>query len=137
VKFLNSCAIVALAAGALSGAQAAQTSISASLRVTVDGITAAGGNLVIGVYDEATFPLNPDTPLFRQTLTNARGSATAVFNRLPPGTYAIKALQDVNRDGKGEAGEPAAVSNGAAPDNFDAASIVIQPGDNTTALHLH
>jgi uncharacterized protein (DUF2141 family) len=66
-----------------------------------------------------------------------RGSATLVFNRLPPGTYVLKALQDVNRDGRAEAGEPVAVSNGVASGNFEAAAIVLQPGENAATLHLH
>jgi hypothetical protein len=42
----------------------------------------------------------------------------------------------VNRDGRPEPGEPTAISNGASPENFDAASIGIQPGNNATTLHL-
>jgi uncharacterized protein (DUF2141 family) len=111
--------------------------MAASLRVMVDGITPAGGNLVVGLYDEATFPLAPGMPLFSRTVVNVKGTATAVFDRLPPGTYALKLLQDVNRNGRAETGEPIAVSNGAAPENFDAASIVLHPGENTIAVHLH
>jgi uncharacterized protein (DUF2141 family) len=121
----------------LSGAHAAQTPLAASLRVTVDGITPAGGNLIVGIYDEATIALASDAPLFRQSVPNVRGSATLVFNRLPPGTYVLKALQDVNRDGRAEAGEPVAVSNGVASGNFEAAAIVLQPGENAATLHLH
>ena len=122
-------------AAAIPGANAAQTPMAASLRVTVDGITPAGGNLVVSLYDEATFQ-EPAAPLFRQSVANAHGSAVVTFSRLPPGAYAVKALQDVNRDGKPEPGEPAAVSNGAEPDSFDAAAIAIQPGNNATTLHL-
>lgn len=119
-----------------ASSQGAQTSLAASLRVTVDGISPAGGNLIVSVYDEATFALVPGAPLFRQVVDNARNPATVEFSRLPPGTYAIKAFQDVNRDGRAEAGEPAAVSNNAAPGDFDNAAIVVQPGENSAALHL-
>lgn len=118
-------------------ARAAQTSLAASLHVTLDGISLAGGNLIVGVYDEATFALIPDTPLFMQTLANVHGSASVVFNRLPPGSYALKAVQDVNRDGRANPGEPVATSNGAPPGNFDAAAITLQPGENEAVLHLH
>ena len=127
-------AVVLMAAGA--EARAAQTPLGVTLQVTVDGITPAGGNLIIGVYDEATFALAPDVPLFTQTVANAHGSAVVVFNRLPPGTYALKAVQDVNRDGRAGPGEPLAVSNGASPANFDAAAITLQPGENAAVLHL-
>lgn len=122
---------------AVVDARAAQTPLAVILHVTVDGITTAGGNLIIGVYDEATFALAPDMPLFMQTVANAHGSASVVFNRLPPGTYALKAVQDVNRDGRAGSGEPLAISNGAPPANFDAAAITLQPGENTAVLHLH
>ena len=122
---------------AASAVDAAQTAMAARLRVSVDGITSAGGNLIVGLYDEATFPLAPGMPLFSRTIANVKGSETAVFDRLPPGTYAIKVLQDLNRNGRADMGEPAAVSNEAAPENFDAASIVLHPGENAVAVHLH
>ena len=124
-------------ASAISCANAAQTAMTASLRVTVDGITPVGGNLIVSLYDEATFPLAPAMPLFSRTVSNVKGAATAVFDRLPPGTYAVKVVQDLNRDGRAEAGEPSALSNAAAPGNFDAAAIVLHPGENTAAVHLH
>ncbi|HEX5278566.1 MAG TPA: DUF2141 domain-containing protein [Micropepsaceae bacterium] len=120
----------------MTNGRAAQTPLAVSLHVTVDGITPAGGNLIIGVYDEATFTLAQDVPLFVQTVANAHGSATVVFDRLPPGTYALKAVQDVNRDGRASPGEPVAISNGATPANFDAAGITLQPGETTAVLHL-
>lgn len=129
--------IAALVMAVAADARAAQTSLAVRLHVTVDGITPAGGNLIVGVYDEATFALAPDTPLFTQTVANAHGSATVVFDRLPPGTYALKAAQDVNRDGRSSPGEPLAISNGAPPANFDAAAITLEPGENTAVLHLH
>ena len=117
-------------------AYAAQTPMGASLRITVDGVTAAGGTLRVGLYDEATFPAIPDTPLFKREIPKIAGSVVVTFDRLPPGTYAVKALQDVNNDGKPEPGEPSGISNGAAPDNFDGAAIVLQPGANMAAVHL-
>jgi uncharacterized protein (DUF2141 family) len=121
----------------LSGsAEAAQTPLAASLRVTVDGVAASGGTLRVGLYDEATFPAIPDTPLFKREVPKIAGNVVVTFDRLPPGTYAVKALQDVNDDGKAEPGEPAGISNGAAPDNFDGAGVVLQPGANMAAVHL-
>ena len=120
----------------MSAAYAAPTPLFASLQVTVQGLTQAGGTLRVGVYDEATFPVLPDTPLFKRELAKATGNVVVTFDRLPPGTYAVKAVQDVNNDGKLEIGEPYGVSNGGARDNFDAAALVIQPGANTVTVHL-
>jgi uncharacterized protein (DUF2141 family) len=137
VKHYLAGTIAALVMAMALDARAAQTPLAVSLHVTVDGITPAGGNLIVRVYDEATFALAPDLPLFMQTVANAHGSATVVFDRMPPGTYALKAVQDVNRDGRAGPGEPVAVSNGASPANFDAAAITLEPGENTAVLHLH
>src|SRR5258706_10394333 len=117
-------------------ADAAQTPLAASLRVTVDGVTASGGTLRVGLYDEATFPAIPDTPLFKREIPKIAGNVVVTFVRLPPGTYALRALQDGNNDGKAEPGEPLGISNGATPDNFDNAAIVIQPGANMAAVHF-
>ena len=128
------CGIAALAlAGA---AQAAPAPLFASLQVTVLGVTQAGGTLRVGVYDEATFPVLTDTPLFKRELAKATGNVVVTFDRLPPGTYAVKVVQDVNNDGKWEMGEPYGVSNGAARDNFDAAAVVLQPGANMVTVRL-
>ena len=120
----------------MSAAFAAPAPLFASLQVSVQGVTQAGGTLRVGVYDEATFPVLPDTPLFKRELAKATGNVVLTFDRLPPGTYAVKAVQDVNNDGKLEIGEPYGVSNGGARDNFDAAALVIQPGANTVTVHL-
>ena len=130
-------AVVIAVAFAVPGARAAQTAMAASLRVTVDGISPAAGNLIVGIYDEATFPLTPDMPLFSRTAVIVRGTATAVFDRLPPGTYAVKVLQDVNHNGRADAGEPTSLSNGAGAGDFDGAAIVLHPGDNGISIHLH
>jgi uncharacterized protein (DUF2141 family) len=113
----------------------AATSIVASLNVTVDGLRPDGGPVQLGLYDEATFPLIPDTPLFKRVV-DAEASVVIAFPRLPPGTYALKAFQDLNGNGKRDPGEPQAVSNGATATDFDAAAIVLTPGGNRAALHL-
>jgi len=117
-------------------ADAALTQLAATLRVTIDGITPSGGTLRVGLYDEATFPAIPDTALFKREIPKIAGSVVVTFDRLPPGTYALKILQDVNNNGKADPGEPKGNSNGANADNFDGAAIVLEPGANSTAVHL-
>ena len=118
-----------------ASAHAAPVPLFSSLRVTVEGVTQAGGTMRVGVYDEATFPALPDTPLFRRE-AKAAGNAVIIFDRLPPGTYAVKVLQDVNNDGRWEMGEPFGVSNGGPRDNYDMAAIVLQPGPNMVTVRL-
>ena len=117
-------------------AEAAQTPLGASLRVTIDGIAPSGGTLRVGLYDEATFPAIPDTALFKREIPKIAGSVVVTFDRLPPGTYAVKALQDLNNNGKADPGEPKGTSNGANADDFDGAAIVLEPGANMAVVHL-
>ena len=125
--------VLALASAA---AEAAQTQLAASLRITIDGVTPSGGTLRVGLYDEATFPAIPDTALFRREIPKIAGGVVVTFDRLPPGTYAVKALQDVNNNGKADPGEPSGISNGANAGDFDGAAIVVEPGANMAAVHL-
>jgi len=134
-KFLARAALLIVAV-AEAPSHAAQSSIAASLRVTVDGVTGAGGTLRIGLYDEATFPAIADAALFKQQVARASGTAAVTFDRLPPGSYAVKVLQDVNNNGKADPGEPLGISNAAGPGNFDAAAIQLQPGANMAVIHL-
>jgi uncharacterized protein (DUF2141 family) len=115
----------------------AATPMAATLRVTVDGLNAAGGTLRVGLYDEPTFPLIGGMPLRSEMVAKASGTVTVTFAGLPPGAYAIKAFQDTNNDGRAEGGEPEGISNGAKPDDFDSAAIVLVPGENKAAIHLH
>jgi uncharacterized protein (DUF2141 family) len=117
-------------------ADAAQIEMAANLRVTIDGVTASGGTLRVSLYDEATFPAIPDTALFKREIPKIAGSVVVIFDRLPPGTYAVRALQDVNNNGKADPGEPRGISNGAKADDFDGAAIVLEPGANVAAVHL-
>jgi len=117
-------------------ADAAPTPLAATLRVTIDGVTASGGTLRVGLYDEATYPAIPYTALFKREIPKIAGSVVVTFDRLPPGTYAVKVLQDVNNNGKADPGEPKGTSNGANADDFDGAAIVLEPGVNSAAVHL-
>jgi uncharacterized protein (DUF2141 family) len=135
-RFLAPAALALVCCTAAAPIQAAQSSLAASLRVTVDGITGAGGTLRVGLYDEATFPAVADAALFKQQVTRASGTAAVTFDRLPPGSYAVKVLQDVNNNGKADSGEPGGISNSASPSDFDAAAIQLRPGVNVVAIHL-
>ena len=115
----------------------AATPMAATLRVTVDGLNAAGGTLRVGLYDEPTFPETGGMPLRSEMVAKASGAVTVTFPGLPPGAYAIKAFQDTNNDGRPEAGEPEGISNGAKPEDFDTAAIVLVPGENKATIHLH
>jgi uncharacterized protein (DUF2141 family) len=73
-------------------ADAART-ISRRFCVTVDGVTASGGTSARGPLRRATFPAISDTPLFKREIPKIAGTVVVTFDRLPPGTYAVKALR--------------------------------------------
>lgn len=117
-------------------AGAALALLLATLRVTVDGVTSAGGTLRVWLHDEATFP-DPNAPPLRKTeIAKVAGNVSVAFDRLPPGSYALRAFQDVNDNGRWDAGEPAANSNAAAAGDFDKAAIELMPGNTIAVLHL-
>jgi uncharacterized protein (DUF2141 family) len=88
------------------------------------------------LHDEATFSIPDTMPLLRQDIAKVAGDVSLQFERLPPGSYALKAYQDLNNDGKWDPGEPKANSNGARDNDFDAAALVLMPGVADAVLHL-
>ena len=127
--------LVALSFAVPDTARAAP-SITANLRLTVQGVTAAGGTLRVGLYDEATFLAPVSLPLRKQDIARVAGDVSVGFDRLPPGSYAVKAFQDIDNDSKWEPGEPQGISNGAAPGDFDAAALTLMPGNTMAVVRL-
>ena len=119
--------------------------ITATLTITVRHIIDAGGDLKIGVYDEANYAMKGGMPVARKS-THARGPTMSfTFDDIPPGTYAAKVLQDVNQNGNFDFGpkgmEPFGFSNdpvvtvGLPP--FDEAKFTVTAGTNTIEITLH
>ena len=92
--------------------------------------------------------MSPQLQGTRTAVTDSTG--TFRFPTLPPGTYAIKMFQDVNRNETfdfnwlGIPSERYGFSNNAKPDwmrmsppGFDAAKITLKPGANWTEIWLH
>ena len=124
------------AGGILSAGAAPAPLLFGTLRVTVEGVTGAGGTLRIGLHDEATFPDTRALPLRKTDLPKIAGDVSVVFDNLPPGDYALHAFQDVNDNGRWDTGEPEANSNGAAAGDFAKAAIEVAPGTAMTVVHL-
>ena len=113
-----SLALVALA-GAISHAQENK---SGTIKVTLEGVLDGQGQVRVALeksakdFDSGSF----DTPKYLSRVEDAKGeSVTVVFPAVPYGTYAIKAFQDLNGDGKLKTGfmgapeEPWGFSNDA------------------------
>lgn len=132
-------AALALTAAAVSSAQAAD------LTLTFPGLKAKTGTVLIAVYD------SPESwasgkPTRAATASAAADLPTAKLEGLPDGTYAVRAVHDVDGDGKmgrnpfGIPTEPYGFSNDAppvmGPPTFDAAAFPLK-GSVAQAIHLN
>jgi uncharacterized protein (DUF2141 family) len=117
---------------------------TASLTITVHNISDAGGDLRIGVYDEANFALKGGVPAARK-VTHARGpTMTITFDTIAPGAYGAKVLQDINQNGQFDIGlkgvEPIGFSDdpqlkGGLPP-FGDVKFIVAPGNNSIDVTL-
>jgi uncharacterized protein (DUF2141 family) len=117
---------------------------AATLTVTVHNIGDAGGDLRIGIYDEANFAKKGGDAVARKS-TNVMGPKyTFTFDAIPPGTYGAKVLQDINRNGHfdmglkgiepfGFSGDPE-IKGGLPP--FDDVKFTVSPGSNSIDITL-
>ncbi|MDC7993843.1 DUF2141 domain-containing protein [Altibacter sp. HG106] len=91
-----------------------QAQTGTDITVTVP-VTSDKGNIVIGLYDEATFMKAPPIKGLEAEIVD--GQATATFTNVPAGTYAISLFQDKNLNKRmdfeptGMPAEPYGVSN--------------------------
>jgi uncharacterized protein (DUF2141 family) len=122
----------------------------AVLTVKVDHISPHGGNLRLAIYDEKNFGDHDAAPVVDLVVAATPPIQTVTFKGVPPGIYAVKMFQDVNRNEKfdfdwiGIPSERYGFSNNAKPDwihlsppSFDAARIILKPGANWTEIWLH
>lgn len=127
-------------------ASAAQAQEMADLTLTFPALSAKQGKVMIAVYDSAQgWSSGKPARIAQANAADAEPSAKIVA--LPPGTYAVRAFQDVDGDGKmgtnpfGMPVEPYGFSNDAKPNMgppaFDAATFTVKAGANTQAIHLH
>ncbi len=72
----------------------------ADISVTVTNIPAAKGDLLIGLYNSATsFLVSPTEPSPKVPLKSTN-PVSVRFVDVPPGTYAVAVIQDLNENGK-------------------------------------
>lgn len=137
--------LAALALAAALSPAMARAGDTATLTVTVLGVSDAGGQLRVGVYDEAGFKARNAAPVAGKTLLARPGTMTLTIDGIAPGTYAVKMFQDVNRNGFFDYGarltEPYGLSNDPAVTtglpSFDDAKIAIVAGTNAITVTLH
>jgi uncharacterized protein (DUF2141 family) len=137
---------LALAAAALIVPAAHAQDASADLTLTFPALASKSGKVMIAVYDSAQgWSSGKPARIAQASASDAEPAARIVA--LPPGTYAVRAFQDVDGDGKmgmnpfGMPVEPYGFSNDAKPNmgppSFDAATFTVTAGANTQVVHLH
>lgn len=119
----------------------------ATLTVKVMNVSDKGGDLRVGVYDQATFVVRGSKPVANEVVPAKAGTMSFTFS-LKPGEYGVKVLQDLNRNGKLDMSmmgmmpaEPYGLSNDAKPTMsgppWDDAKIVLKPGTTAITITLH
>jgi uncharacterized protein (DUF2141 family) len=135
-----------LAAAIALLASAAQAQDTADLTLSFPALGAKQGKILIAVYDSADgWRAGKPARVAQADAADAEPSARIVA--LPPGTYAVRAFQDVDGDGKlgtnpfGLPVEPYGFSNDAKPNmgppSFYAAAFAVKAGAAAQTIHLH
>lgn len=136
--------LAACAAALLASTAHAQDTVD--LTLTFPALATKQGKVLIAVYDSAQ-GWSAGKPVRAVQADAADAEPTAKALALPPGTYAVRAFQDVDGDGKlgtnpfGLPIEPYGFSRDAKPNmgppSFDAAAFELKAGATTQAIHLH
>lgn len=127
----------------------AQENKSGTIKVVIEGVLDGQGQVRVALeknakdFDSGSF----DTPKYLSRVENAKGDSVSVtFPAVPYGTYAIKAFQDLNGDGKLKTGfmgapeEPWGFSNDATgfmgPADFSDAKFELDSAELELTIHL-
>ena len=129
---------------ALLGSPAAADG-AATLNVTVENIGDAGGELRIGVYDQAGFSARNAMPVAGKIVPARSSKMTVRIENIPPGIYGVKLFQDIDRNGYLDLSvrgvEPFGFSNDPPVTTglpaFDDVKFTLSPGDNSITVTLH
>jgi len=134
----------------LAGAAAmAQENKSGTIKVVIEGVLDGQGQVRVALeknakdFESGSF----DTPKYLSRVVAAKGNSVSVtFPAVPYGTYAIKAFQDLNGDGKLKTGffeapeEPWGFSNDATgfmgPADFSDAKFELDAPELELTIHL-
>ena len=132
-----------------AAAAMAQENKSGTIKVVIEGVLDGQGQVRVALeknakdFDSGSF----DTPKYLSRVEDAKGDSVSVtFPAVPYGTYAIKAFQDLNGDGKLKTGfmgapeEPWGFSNDATgfmgPADFSDAKFELDAPELELTIHL-
>jgi uncharacterized protein (DUF2141 family) len=136
----------ALAAWLLGIVAGATSSHAATLNVRVESVSPRGGDVRIAIYERAAYSGHDGEPVADKVVTAVAPETLIRIDNIPPGTYAAKLFQDINRnqefdmDWVGIPQEPFGFSNDAKPlfdqPKFDAAKFDLGSKSLTITVHL-
>ena len=118
---------------------------AATLTVTVQNVGRAEGQVRVAVYDQASWLGEPRWAVSQPAPADPAAGLTVRFE-LPPGTYAVAVLHDVNENGRMDyrllrrPKEPYGFSNGVVPrfgpPKFEAAAFAVAEEAVVLAIEL-
>jgi uncharacterized protein (DUF2141 family) len=119
---------------------------SASLTLKIERVTPQAGKIKAALFTRDAWPGRHGMAVVNWLVDAVPGETVITMTGLTPGQYAIKAMQDEDRNGKmdfnwfGMPTEPYGFSNDAKPGldqpDFDKAAISLKPGPNIVIIHL-
>ncbi len=135
--------LVPLAAASLALAAIPQAEAEPTVRVTVAGVAAPQGFMMVALHDEKGWS---GAPLARARVAVAAKTVTLTLPAPAPGRYGVKLFHDVNGDGKmdtnimGFPAEPVGFSNDApirlGPPSFADAAFDVGPAGAAQIINL-
>jgi len=118
----------------------------ASLTITVQGVSAKGGDLRVGLYDAQSFAVRGAKPVNGAVKPAVAGTMVVTLEGIVPGSYGVKVLEDQNANGKMDLRlgmfptEPYGFSNDPVikmgPPSWDEVKLVVKPGGNAITIHM-
>ena len=118
---------------------------TATLTVKVENVSPKGGTVSLALFTEANYDDDAHPTLARDVPARPP-ETTIVIEGLEPGVYAVKMMQDINRNGKfdtswlGLPEEPYGFSNNAQPrlsePSFKRTRFRVMPGNNMITIRL-
>lgn len=145
MTLVRTLALALAAASILTPAARAQEAFG-DLTLTFPGLKAKQGQILIAVFDSPQGWAS-GKPVRMANVSAAQDPAAAKILALPPGSYAVRAFQDVDGDGKmatnpfGMPTEPYGFSRDAQPNMgppaFEAAAFEVKAGANAQSLRLN
>ena len=113
----------------------------ATVRVTVDNVQSASGDVWVALCSTS---LSVEGCPYQKKVRARTGSVQVVFEKIPPGVYAVAGYHDLNGNGVfdkflGVPREPYALSGAAGEKlvpTFEDAALAIQLGDNRVTVRM-